>query len=162
MLLHKHWVVAGGQSTRKNWSLPYHSRLHDWCWLGGVLSLALAKSNAMGVILSFDCSLEAALKKHSGTGGKVRRVRDRLVLQPSNCVVEASDYLSHNYDGLMADEETTAPLERVVRTLVRRCLPAACGVLNTLEMPIGDADSFLEACGGLLENIVCLLLLHAP
>ena len=40
-----------------------------------------------------------------------------------------------------------------------RCLCAACGVLHTLRITIGDADSFLEACCGLPENM-CLPLLQ--
>ena len=46
----------------------------------------------------------------------VSQVSDRLVLRPSNGVLEASDYLSHKHDWVQLTEEVTAPLQRSVYT----------------------------------------------
>ena len=59
--------------------------------------------------------LAAIVEEHLGsTAGDVGPVNDRLVLRPSNGVLEASDYLSHKHDWVQLDEEVTAPLHRAL------------------------------------------------
>ena len=41
-------------------------------------------------------------------------VSDRLVLRPSNGVVEASDYLTNKHDWVQLEEEVTGPLKRAL------------------------------------------------
>mmetsp|Transcript_96248 Transcript_96248/g.170941 ORF Transcript_96248/g.170941 Transcript_96248/m.170941 type:complete len:85 (+) Transcript_96248:308-562(+) len=71
----------------------------------------------MGVALSCDPSLAREL--HSVTAQfqeapVIKTVQDRLVLRPSNAVVEASDYLTSKHDWLQMTEELTDPLHRVL------------------------------------------------
>ena len=55
--------------------------------------------------------------KHLGSGeSDVAAVKDRLVLRPSNGVVEASDYLSHKHDWVQMEEEVTQALDRALYT----------------------------------------------
>ena len=43
-------------------------------------------------------------------------VSDRLVLRPSNGVVEASDYLTNKHDWVQLEDEVTPPIKRAVYT----------------------------------------------
>eukprot|EP00928_Gymnodinium_smaydae_P034280 TRINITY_DN24336_c0_g1_i2.p1 TRINITY_DN24336_c0_g1~~TRINITY_DN24336_c0_g1_i2.p1 ORF type:complete len:466 (-),score=86.39 TRINITY_DN24336_c0_g1_i2:120-1418(-) len=82
-----------------------------------VLVHALRKAQLMGVSLSCDPALErglAQLASERGFGGSVKISNDRLVLRPSNGVVEASDYLSPKHDWAQLTEEVTDPLPRAV------------------------------------------------
>jgi len=84
-------------------------------WRKAVLQHVVDKSNAMGVMLSCEASLQSMLLDAcGGCDGAVRVVQDRLVLRPSNGVVEASDYLSTKHDWVQLVEETTAPLQRAI------------------------------------------------
>ena len=49
-------------------------------------------------------------------GGSVASASDRLVLRPSNGVLEASDYLTNKHDWVQMAEEVTGSLRRAVFT----------------------------------------------
>ena len=71
----------------------------------------------MGVGLSVEAHLQGTLGEVAGAGaggGAVRAVSDRLVLRPSNGVVEASDYLTNKHDWVQLEEEITPPLRRAL------------------------------------------------
>lgn len=79
------------------------------------------KADRMGVAASVDPRLGpflAEIVDENGGACKERRnvkeVRNRLVLRPSNGVVEASDYLSRKHDWVQTEEEITEPLHRVI------------------------------------------------
>jgi len=91
-------------------------------WQEAALRHLIDKANAMGVAASVDPRLGSFLAHlvNNSDGarrsrvGKVVEVRERLVLRPSNGVVEASDYLSSKHDWVQMEEEITEPLHRVV------------------------------------------------
>merc|ERR1712190_34450 len=58
--------------------------------------------------------LKATARAVHLTGGMICDTCERLVLRPSNGVVEASDYLSNRHDWVQLQEEVTAPLQRVM------------------------------------------------
>merc|ERR1712094_145908 len=84
------------------------------------------KADRMGISASVDPRLAGALEPIANNAnhlilqgerrinGKVHKVRDRLVLRPSNGVVEASDYLSHKHDWVQMEEEVTPPIRRAL------------------------------------------------
>eukprot|EP00933_Yihiella_yeosuensis_P009309 TRINITY_DN11515_c0_g6_i1.p1 TRINITY_DN11515_c0_g6~~TRINITY_DN11515_c0_g6_i1.p1 ORF type:complete len:563 (-),score=78.15 TRINITY_DN11515_c0_g6_i1:437-2125(-) len=86
-------------------------------WLPAVIKHAVLKSNDMGVPLLVDPELFGILSTEAEHfGGKVQRTCERLVLRPSNGVVEASDWLSSRHDWVQLQEEITEPLLRVMYT----------------------------------------------
>jgi hypothetical protein len=96
-------------------------------WIHAVLRHALAKSDAMQVALSVNPNLTPILSQvveGRNNGGQVRTVDERILLRPSNGIVEASDELSPKHDWLQLIEEVTEPLRRTLY------LPPAtdCGV----------------------------------
>lgn len=82
-------------------------------WEGAVIQHVVSKAEAMGALLSLSTSAGRAL---AGFVEEERYCREdqRLILRPSNAVVEASDYLSSRHDWLQLDEETTSEMSRVV------------------------------------------------
>jgi len=90
-------------------------------WTPAVLQHAAAKAAAMGVALSVEAHLGSALvavvSEHlAGKPSDVSQVSDRLVLRPSNGVLEASDYLTNKHDWAQLEEEVTEPLRRALYT----------------------------------------------
>lgn len=96
-------------------------------WQEAALRHLIEKADHMGVAVSVDTRLGPIITwiiqqpghNRKGEGnckgrGKVREVRDRLVLRPSNGVVEASDYLSRKHDWVQTEEEITERLHRLV------------------------------------------------
>jgi len=96
-------------------------------WQEVALRHLLDKADRMGVAASVDPRLGKGLEwivsvregvnqeqAESKVSGKVKEVRHRLVLRPSNGVVEASDYLSHKHDWVQMEEEITQPIHRVM------------------------------------------------
>lgn len=86
-------------------------------WQQPVLRHALGKASAMGVALSVETHLQGALKEAasaSAVGGRVDVSTERLVLRPSNGVLEASDYLTNKHDWVQTEEEITNALRRAV------------------------------------------------
>jgi len=88
------------------------------CWTTAVLRHALSKADAMQVPLSVDSRLYstlcAAARKWGARGSSVVQVQERLLLRPSNGVVEASDVLSNKHDWIQTSVETTEPLRRAL------------------------------------------------
>lgn len=82
-------------------------------WQEAALSHLLEKADRMGVRASVDPHL-GPLLRWLRPAGKVTDVKHRLVLRPSNGVVEASDYLSLKHDWVQTEEEITEPLHRAV------------------------------------------------
>ena len=67
----------------------------------------------MGVPLSVERRLGAELSQLQGAeGGSVRYVQDRLLLRPSNGVVEASDYLTSKHDWVQLQDEVHLSIHR--------------------------------------------------
>mmetsp|Transcript_92791 Transcript_92791/g.271624 ORF Transcript_92791/g.271624 Transcript_92791/m.271624 type:complete len:445 (-) Transcript_92791:213-1547(-) len=85
-------------------------------WREAVLGHAMAKADAMGVALSVDSDFGRMLKALAPSSGSVQAQQERLVLRPSNGVVEASDYLSYKHDWHQTEEETTAEIPRTIYT----------------------------------------------
>merc|ERR1712137_930442 len=79
-----------------------------------VLEHAIAKSNALGIMLSCETRLEHELASVGAATGSTCVRRDRLVLRPSNGVLEASDYLSPKHDWVQLSQEVTEPLFRAL------------------------------------------------
>mmetsp|Transcript_181497 Transcript_181497/g.576179 ORF Transcript_181497/g.576179 Transcript_181497/m.576179 type:complete len:91 (+) Transcript_181497:156-428(+) len=85
-----------------------------------VIHHVVTKAEAMKVKLSLDMymqiDLEHVVKDRCGKG-TIAVASDRLVLRPSNGVVEASDYLSGEHDWVqVTEEEVTGPLRRCIYT----------------------------------------------
>lgn len=84
-------------------------------WQPAVLKHAVDKAKAMGVSLSVESFLARALEAAAADdGGAVTKVNDRLVLRPSNGVVEASDYLTRKV-GLLQGHVKPQPSVPTVR-----------------------------------------------
>ncbi|CAK0862006.1 unnamed protein product [Prorocentrum cordatum] len=81
---------------------------------GAVLDHAVAKAVAMGLPLSVDTYMKQDLAQVAGERGTVRLTEDRLVLRPSNGVMEASDYLGDQHDWVQVEEEVTERLPRAL------------------------------------------------
>lgn len=69
-------------------------------WLRPVLAHAVSKADSMGALLSLETYLAQELVALGIAPDRIREVRDRLTLRPSNGVVEASDYLGGAHDWL--------------------------------------------------------------
>jgi len=82
-------------------------------WGAAVLTHCARKAEAMGAVLSVSAPLAPKLLEVVRHPGHVRFACDRLVLRPSNAVVEASDFLG-DHDWLQEEEEITRPLTRVI------------------------------------------------
>ena len=91
--------------------LDFGARVDQTTHRKATLERAVAKAAAMDVMLSVDPADRRLLK---AIVGAVADRRDRLVLRPSNGVVEASDYLTPKHDWYQADEEVTAAFPRIV------------------------------------------------
>merc|ERR1712232_1262008 len=91
-------------------------------WQEALLRHLVEKADRMGVAASVDVRLASMLDRivnqqsesigkrdgeRRGRCAKVKEVRHRLVLRPSNGVLEASDYLSHKHDWVQMEVETT-------------------------------------------------------
>jgi len=82
-------------------------------WLPAVLRHAIVKSCQLQVPLLVDLKLIDAVRAVSAdVHGIVCECCERLILRPSNGVVEASDYLSRKHDWVQLNEEVTEPLRR--------------------------------------------------
>ena len=109
------WLEAVHSDFTLGWTFSTRA------WRPAVLAHAAAKAAAMGVPLSVEPSLAAALADAVGThlGGTradVALAADRLVLRPSNGVLEASDFLSNKHDWVQLEDEVTPPIKRAVYT----------------------------------------------
>mmetsp|Transcript_102466 Transcript_102466/g.182018 ORF Transcript_102466/g.182018 Transcript_102466/m.182018 type:complete len:604 (-) Transcript_102466:51-1862(-) len=82
-------------------------------WGAAVLTHCARKAEAMGVILSVSAPLAPKLLEVVRYPSNVRSACDKLVLRPSNAVVEASDFLG-DHDWLQEEEEITRPLMRAI------------------------------------------------
>jgi hypothetical protein len=88
-------------------------------WRRPVLHHAISKADALGVALSLDERDGQELMDMFRIGayaqrGTLREVSERIILRPSNGVVEASDYLSPLHDWAQVADEITAPIGRVL------------------------------------------------
>lgn len=86
-------------------------------WLRAVLRHALAKADAMHVVLSVNAKLASVLghcAESGNRGGRIYNSQERMLLRPSNGVVEASDELGSKHDWLQLTEEVTEPLWRTL------------------------------------------------
>jgi len=84
-------------------------------WGDAALRHAMTKADAMQVTLSVDMWIEDVRRVAQGldSGGQVREACERMLLRPSNGVVEASDYLGpHDWEQL--GEEVTEALPRII------------------------------------------------
>jgi len=96
-------------------------RVDHRAWQQAVLLHAARKATAMGVGLSVESHLGSKLadvvtRLLSAASTDVVQASDRLVLRPSNGVLEASDYLTNKHDWVQTEEEVTQPLRRAVFT----------------------------------------------
>jgi len=82
-------------------------------WGAAVLTHCARKAEAMGAVLSVSAPLAPKLLEVVRHPGHVRFACDRLVLRPSNAVVEASDFLG-DHDWLQEEEAITRPLTRTI------------------------------------------------
>ncbi|CAE7477897.1 HERC2 [Symbiodinium sp. CCMP2456] len=82
-------------------------------WLPHVLRHAVVKACQLQVSLLVDRQLMDLLRAVAeDTGGLVCESTERMVLRPSNGVVEASDYLSRRHDWVQLEEEVTEPMTK--------------------------------------------------
>jgi len=84
-------------------------------WEEAVLWHAVAKANAMQVPLSLEASADIVrhIADRMGVGGQVLETCERMLLRPSNGVVEASDILGP-HDWEQSGEEITWPIDRLL------------------------------------------------
>jgi len=114
------WVAGAAPARPVLWletinvDFAASGRVDSRRWRDAVLALAIRKADTIGAELSVETSFGRDLARLAGPGADVREVSDKLVLRPSNGVVEASDYLSHKHDWVQLKEEITAPLRRSV------------------------------------------------
>jgi len=81
-------------------------------FLPAVLRHAMTRSCALQAPLLVDVKLMDKLQQAAADfGGEVRINQERLILRPSNGVVEASDYLSKKHDWVNLEEELTDVLQ---------------------------------------------------
>eukprot|EP00854_Cymbomonas_tetramitiformis_P003409 gene3409-4288_t len=108
------WTATTGQPILwlETVNKDFRANVDTRAWAHVVLTHAVAKAVNMGVTLWVPNNFEGLLSSVSAGQGEVRRMQDRLVLRPSNGVVEASDYLSHKHDWPQMNEETTDTLLR--------------------------------------------------
>jgi len=93
-------------------------------WRKMVLRHVVGKAEAMRVRLSVDTYLQGELESvvyergrpSPVPAGSIEIRSDRLVLRPSNGVLEASDYLSDKHDWVQLEEEVTWGLRRCIYT----------------------------------------------
>lgn len=86
-------------------------------WMLVLLAHAMTKADLMGIALSVDAKLAVALrhlKSQMGLRGSVWVGNERILLRPSNGVVEASDELSDKHDWIQLGEEVTPAVHRAV------------------------------------------------
>jgi len=85
---------------------------------------AATKSEAMRAPLSVSTSMMQAMRavaEDRQTGASVIKVREQLVLRPSNGVCEASDYLSSEHDWVQMSEEVTQHIQRALYVPASYC-----------------------------------------
>jgi len=75
---------------------------------------AIFKSEQMRIPLSMDSRLDKAMEYVAAAGSEVTIVEEKLMLRPSNGVLEASDYLSNKHDWVQMSEEMTEPSIRML------------------------------------------------
>jgi len=88
-------------------------------WQRMVLLHVVAKADAMCVELSVDTMLQRELEavvQERSSNGKISIKSDRLLLRPSNGVVEASDYLAGKHDWVQLEDEVTHAHRRCIYT----------------------------------------------
>lgn len=110
-------VVLFLETVNADFAASREGAVRPSAWQLPVLRHALSKARRMGVGLSVEAHLKGELEKAveaEGAGGAVSVVSDRLVLRPSNGVVEASDYLTNKHDWVQLEEEVTGPLKRAL------------------------------------------------
>lgn len=118
-------------------------------WRQAVLMHAVAKAEAMGVPLSIDRGFGSMLETLDVAGEIHEDHKERLILRPSNGVVEASDYLSSKHDWLQQSEELIGPFCRTlfipepVKPSSPTCRPAAGCMPEVQAAPTGPG-----ACAG--------------
>merc|ERR1712048_629200 len=81
--------------------------------------MGIAKADAMDAKLSVDPYTQRALEeviREQGSAGRVEMASEKLVMRPSNGVVEASDYLSGKHDWVQLKDEVTYPMKRCIYT----------------------------------------------
>lgn len=85
-------------------------------WQEAVLRHAISKSKDMSIPLLADRRLLNLMTRlaRSMRVGEVQLTTERMLLRPSNGVVEASDYLSTRHDWVQIHEEITEPLPRAM------------------------------------------------
>lgn len=119
------WVAGASPPRAILWletvNADFTARVDTRPWLAAVLKHAATKAATMGLALSVETyladKLGAVVEGHlGGSRADVARVNDRLILRPSNGVLEASDYLSNKHDWVQMEEELTAPLSRALYT----------------------------------------------
>eukprot|EP00747_Dinoflagellata_sp_TGD_P210939 gnl/TRDRNA2_/TRDRNA2_84161_c0_seq1.p1 gnl/TRDRNA2_/TRDRNA2_84161_c0~~gnl/TRDRNA2_/TRDRNA2_84161_c0_seq1.p1 ORF type:complete len:415 (+),score=72.07 gnl/TRDRNA2_/TRDRNA2_84161_c0_seq1:3-1247(+) len=92
-------------------------QLNKGAWRHAVMRHALLKSEKMRVPLSIDKDLREVMEANVaalGLTGTMCTTVEKMVLRPSNGIVEASDYLSKKHDWLQMHEESTEPKERAL------------------------------------------------
>eukprot|EP00931_Biecheleriopsis_adriatica_P103648 TRINITY_DN78450_c0_g1_i1.p1 TRINITY_DN78450_c0_g1~~TRINITY_DN78450_c0_g1_i1.p1 ORF type:complete len:499 (-),score=87.80 TRINITY_DN78450_c0_g1_i1:25-1500(-) len=94
-------------------NICFHARVDPRPWIRPILTHVARKAEAMGAILSVQESFAGELEQVVRSPGQVRIAEDRLLLRPSNAIVEASDYLG-DHDWIQEEEEITRPLRRAV------------------------------------------------
>uniref|UniRef100_A0A7S2FKV9 Uncharacterized protein n=1 Tax=Haptolina brevifila TaxID=156173 RepID=A0A7S2FKV9_9EUKA len=119
------WVHGSSPPRAILWletvNADFAARVNTRAWLPAVLQHAASKAASMGLSLSVESyvgrELARVVREHlEGSESDVTQVQDRLVLRPSNGVVEASDYLTNKHDWVQMEEETTQPLRRALYT----------------------------------------------
>jgi len=86
-------------------------------YVASVLRHVVAKAEKMEVPVLIDTKLTESANQighHFGAGGRVFYTTERLLLQPTNGVCEASDYLSKRHDWVQLQPEVTMPLARAL------------------------------------------------
>mmetsp|Transcript_36223 Transcript_36223/g.67342 ORF Transcript_36223/g.67342 Transcript_36223/m.67342 type:complete len:491 (+) Transcript_36223:168-1640(+) len=86
-------------------------------WMLVILAHAMTKADLMGIVLSVDAKLAAALrhvKSMMCLRGSIWVGSERILLRPSNGVVEASDELSDKHDWMQVVEEVTPAVHRAI------------------------------------------------
>lgn len=117
-------------------------------WLKAVLRHAMAKAEAMHVVLSINVQIDALLRElyaSSNKGGRVYTTEERMLLRPSNGVIEASDELGSKHDWVQQTEEVTESLQRTLY------VPPVVG--GNVAEPSSDRFAYLQNLGPALRTL---------
>merc|ERR1719329_1032247 len=103
-------------------------------------------SVALSVSVELAGELQHAVQRwpQSRAGRLEMDVRERMLLRPSNGVIEASDYLSPKHDWLQLADELTEPLRRAVyhpRPIAEYDEQTICEDFSDHELPRRGGDS---------------------